>query len=470
MRARWMFAAVLVLTAFVAVRRAPAPVLLQPCEAGQGRGATPAECGVVTVVENRTSQRGRTIEIHFMVIRGERQPAREALFMFAGGPGQGSIATYATAAWPRPVRATMDIVLVDQRGTGRSHPLNCDITAATDPAGAFGQMYPPEWVRRCRDMLSADADLTQYTTDAAVQDVEDVRASMGYDKIALYGGSYGTRMAQAYMRRHPDRVRAAVIDGVVPLDHKLPLTYAASAQQALDRVVAACAATPACADAHPALRDDFQALLHRFDREPVRTTVSLSGGTLVPVEMSRGDFGYAVRGLLYDPAASRTLPDLIGRAVTSGDFHEFAQAYWQRQVAFSRDFAHGLHLSVLCAEDVSFVADNDVTAATAGTFLGPYVIDEYRRACALWPRGRIASDFRTPLTAPVPTLLVSGYFDPVTPSQFAEQIARALPFARLIVAPTGAHVSAGGCPRTAVLQVLISGTLDGLADVCREER
>src|SRR5690348_853028 len=101
MRARWMFAAVLVLAAFVGVRRAPAPALLQPCEAGQGRGATPAECGVVTVLENRTSQRGRTIGIHFMVIRGERQPAREALFMFAGGPGQGSIATYAAAAWPR---------------------------------------------------------------------------------------------------------------------------------------------------------------------------------------------------------------------------------------------------------------------------------------------------------------------------------------------------------------------------------
>jgi pimeloyl-ACP methyl ester carboxylesterase len=466
MRARWTLAAVLVLTTFGIVGPAPAPVLLQPCE--QGRGAIPAECGVVTAFENRTAHHGRTLGIHFMVIRGERQPAREALFMFAGGPGQGSIATYATAGWSRPVRATSDIVLVDQRGTGRSHPLNCDVTAATDPAGTFGQMYPAEWVRRCRGTLSADADLTQYTTDAAVQDVEDVRAALGYDKISLYGGSYGTRMAQAYMRRYPGRVKAAVIDGVVPFDNKLPLTYAASAQQALDRVVAACSATPTCAHAHPILREDFQSLLHRFDPGPVRTTVSLSGGTLVPVTMSRGDFGYAVRGLLYDPAAHRTLPETIGRAATSGDFSEFAQAYWQRQVAFSHDFAYGLHLSVLCAEDVAFVSDADVTAATADTFLGRYVIDEYRRACALWPRGRIADDSRTPLTVPVPTLLVSGYFDPATPPQFAEQIARSLPLARLIVAPTGAHVSAGGCPRTAVLQVLISGTLDGLPDVCHE--
>jgi pimeloyl-ACP methyl ester carboxylesterase len=448
---------------------AGAPGPLQPCEAGQGRGATPAECGTVTVFENRPSQHGRTLGIHFLVLRSTSGPSREALFMLAGGPGQGAIATFAVTPWVGPVRATMDLVLVDQRGSGRSHALNCDVTATTDPAGTFGAMYPADWARRCRDLLSVDADLTQYTTDAAVQDLEDVRAALGYDKIALYGGSYGTRMAQAYMRRYPSHVKAAVIDGVVPFDNKLPVTYAASAQLALDRIVAACAATPACAQAHPALRGDFTGLLHRFDGGPVPTTVSLSGGTLVPVMMSRGDFAYAVRGLLYDPAANRTLPDVIGRAVTSGDLHEFAQSYWQRQVAFSRDFAYGLHFSVFCSEDLPFISEADITEATAHTFLGRYVIDEYRRACALWPRGRIASDYRTPVTVSVPTLLVSGYFDPATPPEFAERIAKSLPLAHLVVAPTGSHGSAAGCPRAAVLQVLIGGKLDDLPDACHSE-
>jgi|SRR5579864_4218919 len=441
---------------------------LQPCEAGQGRGATPAECGTVTVFENRTTHHGRTITIHFMVIRNDNGPSREALFMFAGGPGQGSIASFGAAGWARPVRSTMDIVLVDQRGSGQSHPLNCETTPATDPAGSFGHMYPPDWVRRCRDTLSVDADLTQYTTDVAVQDVEDVRALMGYEKVSLYGGSFGSRMAQAYMRRYPSRVKAAVIDGVVPFDNKLPLTFAASAEQALDRVFAACAAMPLCRQAHPMLPDDFRTLLHRFDGGPVRTTVSLSGGTAVPVSMSLGDFGYSVRGLLYDPAASRTLPDVIGRTAASGEFRELAQAYWLRQIAFSRDFAYGLHLSILCAEDVPFVSDADVKTATSNTFLGPYVTEEYRRACALWPRGRVASDYRTPVTVAVPTLLVSGFFDPATPPQFAERVARSLPHARLIVAPGGSHVSASGCPRAAVLRLLIGGNLDDLPDVCHD--
>src|SRR5262245_19241490 len=173
--------------------------------------------------------------------------------MFAGGPGQGRLATYGNGAWARPVLASMDIVLVDQRGSGRSHSLNCDVTAAADPAGTFGRMYPPDSVRRCRDTLSVDADLTQYTTDAAVQAVDDIRAALHYDTVSLYGASYGSRVAQAYMRRYPGRVRAAVIDGVVPFDNKLPLTYAASAQLALDRVFAACAATPLCTQGHPAL-------------------------------------------------------------------------------------------------------------------------------------------------------------------------------------------------------------------------
>ena len=131
--------------------------------------------------------------------------------------------------------------------------------------------------------------------------------------------------------------------------------------------------------------------------------------------------------------------------------------------------AEGLHLSVLCAEDVPFASDSEIDAATANTFLGRYLFDEYRAACRDWPRGRLASDFRTPVTVRVPTLLVSGFFDPVTPPAFAERVARSLPLSLSSVAPTGSHGSATGCPRAAVLQVLASGSIDGVPDSCREK-
>jgi pimeloyl-ACP methyl ester carboxylesterase len=248
-----------------------------------------------------------------------------------------------------------------------------------------------------------------------------------------------------------------VIDGTVPFDNTLPLTYAASAQQSLDRVFAACAANAPCQAAHPDLARQFAVLLQKFDRGSVSTSVTPPGLGPVPIRMSRGDFGYAVRGLLYSAKAVSVLPDLIGRAASTGDFREFARAYWERELEFSHDFAYGVHWSVLCAEDVAFVREVDVETATARTFLGRYVIDEYLEACALWPHAGVAGAFHRPIDVAVPTFLISGYFDPVTPPQFAERIAHSLPLARLVVAPMGAHVSVPGCPRAAALHLFDYG-------------
>ena len=186
----------------------------------------------------------------------------------------------------------------------------------------------------------------------------------------------------------------------------------------------------------------------------------------MPVKMSRGDFAYAVRGILYSANAPGTLPDLIGRAASTGDVHEFAQVYWARAFNFTHDFSDGLHFSVLCAEDVPFVSDATAESATANTFLGRYLIDEYRNACSLWPRGTIRRDFRTPVAVRVPALLIAGYFDPVTPPEFSERIARSLPLARVVVVPTGSHVSVSACPREAALYVLINATFEGMPTVC----
>ena len=230
----------------------------------------------------------------------------------------------AAFGWLQPLRATLDIVFVDQRGTGQSHPLQCSSAGDSDPAAVFGHVFDPAVVARCREALSRDADLTKYTTDDAIADVDDVRAALGYERVSLYGGSYGTRMAQAYMRRFPSRVRSAVIDGVVPFDNAIPLTYAASAQQSVERVWAACAADAGCQRAHPHLSADFERLLRRLDAGPVPTTLSAAGRP-VTVAMHRGDFGYAVRGLLYNANAVSRLPDMIGRAAATGDFREFAR-------------------------------------------------------------------------------------------------------------------------------------------------
>ena len=174
---------------------------LKPCQTGRG---TPAECGVLSVPENRATGQGRRIGINIIVLRATTPGAKVALFLLAGGPGQGSTAMSGTATgWMAPLRETMDVVLMDQRGTGGSNPLACETEIATNPARAFGHIRDPEVIKACVAALKARADLSQYTTDVAVADMEEIRLRLGYDSIAMYGGSYGTRIAQTLGVRSP---------------------------------------------------------------------------------------------------------------------------------------------------------------------------------------------------------------------------------------------------------------------------
>ena len=425
-----------------------------------------ADCGTLAVWEDRAAGIGRRIDIRFVVLRAAGARAPEPVFMFAGGPGAGSTTLAELANGPlAPVRETRHIVLVDQRGTGGSNPLPCPTDAATNPAAAFGHVFDPAVMRRCRVELSRRADLALYTTDLAVQDVDDVRRFLGYDRVIVAGGSYGTRMAQAYARRYPERVKALVLDGVVPFDFAAPSTYARSLQQSIERVLRSCRERSSCRDSFPALEAEFDTLVARFGKGPITATVTLRDGGRAPVTMHLGDFGYAVRGILYAPGLTRRLPAMIHHAASTGDVSEFAQRYWLRAMDFEH-FADGLHLSVFCAEDVPNIRDEDVDSLTRGAFIGRYLIDEYRGACAEWDGATVDPDLRRPLASEIPTLLLSGWFDPVTPPETAERVARTLPMSRQVVDPQAGHGSSVGCARRATLHVLINGSLDGLPAVC----
>ena len=400
---------------------------LRPCSWFRGLQFADAECGAISVFENRTTRVGRMIDIHFALWRAEAASSSEAVMLLAGGPGgDGDGLTRSVGRWLQPLRSTMDIVVVDQRGTGQSNALFCPRDVASRPASSFGRIFDDESLRACRSTLERSADPGQYTTETAAADRDDVRAALGYSRVSLYGVSYGTRLAQVYMRRFPARTRSVVLDGVLPLDVQAPLTYARTAQDSLDRVIEACGATPACRNVHPALAASFSRLLDRFRTGPVSGTVRRSAWSSVPVSMTQGDYGYAVRGILYGSDAVNALPGMIERAAATGDVSEFAQRYWERSVSFTHNFSDGLHLSVLCAEDVATIRPEQIGPATTQTFLGRYVIDEYQRACSLWPRANVPSDFSQPVTASVPTLLLSGFFDPVTPPSFAERVGSTL--------------------------------------------
>jgi pimeloyl-ACP methyl ester carboxylesterase len=419
------------------------------------------------VFENRDTKRGRKLFIRYMVVSARRDTGAAPVFFFTGGPGQGSTMLLPVAnGWAAPLRETRDLVFIDQRGTGASNPLACPTTNLEFPERAFGHVFDPDVYRECRAALESRADLTRYTTSQAIEDIEEIRERLGYEHVLLWGGSYGTRLAQAYARRYPGRVVAMVLDGVAPFDLQLPSMYARGAQAAIDRVFDACRADAACAATYPSLPLEFKAILERLQQTPADASVRTPDGRVVPVTISAGDFGYAVRGILYDSRMTARLPEMIHHAAATGDLSEFAQRYWARAVSLERTMAHGLHLSVLCPEDIALLSEAEVEPRTRDTFLGTYLIDEYRAACGVWPSIPAAADVQRPLDAPVPTLLLSGYFDPVTPPGFAERVAKSLPLSRQVIDRTGGHGVTERCALPAVLRVLTTGTIDNLPAVC----
>ncbi len=337
-----------------------------------------------------------------------------------GGPGEAAISEAAYFAEQfAPLRRDHDILLVDQRGTGRSSTLRCDLYAADDPAVSLRDLFPPAAVKRCERQLSARADLTQYTYTHFAQDLEQVRRDLGYGKMNVFGGSYGTRAAQVLMRTYPQSVRTAYLGSVVPIDVITPLTMAKSAQVALDSTLEACAAESACNTAFPNLREEFRQVMARLDLGEVRVAIPGRTGTF-PIR--RGRVIEWFRSMNYRPATAAELRWMIHRAYI-GDLGPFVEGVLSNARGADAGLSFGLFFSITCNDDVAFMREEDIVRETKGTFLGDYRARQQQAACKQWPDVSHPADYRTPLRSAVPSLFVSGDLDGASPLWMMEHAA-----------------------------------------------
>ncbi len=425
------------------------------------------ECGSMHVPENRQTGAGRTIDVAVKVRRATDGAGSEPIFVFSGGPGAPT-ASVAAPDMMSGLADRRDLVLIDQRGTGNSNGFVCELGLETHAARAFGQLYPMDQIAACYRIVSATSDPDQYTTGDFVADVDAVRQRLGYDRIIVMGGSYGTRSAMTYMAEYPDRVAGAVLNAVIPPDDDAPLTYARTAQDALDRVFADCAAQPDCAQAYPNLRAEFADLMARLRDAPVDVTVRRPDGTSETVPISADDLAYAIRIILYNASFIPRLPQVLHAAATTGDPTLLAQAHYQRAVGVMSIASIGLHLSVFCAEDVPWLDDGRVGDAVEGTFLGRYLVDQYREACQRWPVERRDRRSHQAFTHDAPVLLLSGRYDPVTPPTFAEKVLQRFPNSRHIVKGDAGHGAGGACVELIVSEFLRSLDPARVPDACAE--
>lgn len=375
--------------------------------AGCGRSAR-----TVRVYENRAARSGRQIDLRVIVLHATGRPvAGDPAVWLTGGPGLAATEDEPLMKLFSDLRVHHDIVLVDQRGTGHSAPLNCQIYHRAELQPYFDPMWPIDKVRVCRRRLSAHADLTQYTTANAMDDLADVLTTLGYAQADIIGASYGTDAALVFLRRHPDRVRRMALDGVSPPDQVL------------------FSATPRAMARELAAIDPDHVIDSAMRRLPV--TVTLWNWRRLrhdPVTITRRAFQERIFLMMYAPSRARRVVGTLRQGL-AGDWHPFAELSLAESFWRHSGRSIGMQLSVLCTESAPRLSRADTLP----------LVHELLAACAEWPHGPIAPEDTMRVTGSAPVLLISGGLDPATPPELADSVALGLPNSTKFVDSTAGH-------------------------------
>lgn len=435
--------------------------------AGPGSPGIKARCGTLARPLDPTDPTATTIELSVAVVPAlSLEPEPDPLVLIAGGPGQASISFY--AAWAgafERVRRDRDILLIDQRGTGESTAMTCDV----DDEIIDGQYSTEQTLAATRECLEAlPHDPRFFTTSIAVTDLEALRAALGYPQLNLYGISYGTRVAQHFTRRFPASTRTVILDGVVPPQTALGPEIATESQLAVERVFERCVNDPDCSERFPTIYQDFIDVQQQLQASPV--TIDLPNpvtGRLEEVGLGNDELGVAIRLLLYNHRSIALLPLLIHEAANS-NYGPLAAQFQMTAVALSDSLSIGMHNAIMCTEDMPFV-DNDKVDhdAIASSYLGPLQLEALQAICSIWPAGILDDEFKTPLATDIPFLLLSGDADPITPPRYARMAAVDLRKAWLLTGKDQGHGQAPvGCMPRLISDFVATRTLDEVDTSC----
>jgi pimeloyl-ACP methyl ester carboxylesterase len=429
-----------------------------------------ARCGTLRVPEDREHPQSGSIALRVAVVPALNRRSTEApMFLLAGGPGQSAMQVYValSSAFAR-INRNHAIVLLDQRGTGNSSPQTCE--------------YPEEWQQPV-DPMPALRKATKeclaklgprvrfYTTSIAVRDLDEMRAALGYEQIELYGASYGTRVAELYMRRYPARVRAVILDGVTYPEQNIGAETPQDGENALNLILARCRQAPDCAATYPDLQQDWESLLRQFGPQKVMVTIDdPNSGLPLEIEFNHRIMASALRFLSYSAMQASLLPALIHEAV-HGKLRPLASQSVMNARQIGDQLANGMQYSVICSEDEPFFAAANIDrAAMARTYQGTELVDALQEICKLWPHGPVDADLHAPLHSDIPTLLLSGEADPVTPPADAERAAVGLTRHRhLILKGEGHGQLSTGCVPRLMADFLDSTAPDKLDATCLEQ-
>lgn len=426
-------------------------------------------CGQLSVPENYDQPQGRQISINYAVLPAVNENKKpDPLLILAGGPGQA--ATELAAMINRmfsDVRKQRDILLIDQRGTGKSNPLSCEVSHVDELIKADEDIALDRMAGECLARYTEE-DLTQYHTVNAIKDFEAVREHLGYAQVNLYGGSYGSRAGLVYMREAPQSVRSATLDAVAPPEVVVG-PFGAHGAQSFDLLVERCAASQKCNETFPNLKQTYLQTLKNLEDKPVPLQVN-DPLTNEPTDIliTAGRFTSVMRVGLYHPTTRQMLPYVIQQTNT-GNYTPLVGL--MGSIMSQSEMYMGLTLSVLCSEDLPRATDALLRADADNDFIGSRTADAFIDMCSVWPQALRPEAWFEPVYSDIPALLLSGRYDPVTPPTWGALAAQTLSNSRHLIAPQGSHTIAGHtCANKLVGEFIETLELEALDDSCLQQQ
>lgn len=455
-----MFAIFLLFTLLPACTAPKKPVIqLSPCQVGSYQ----AECGKLRVFENRATKKGRSFNLNLAVIRASsQQKAPDAVFLLSGGPGVAATQDNGMI-FLVSMLGERDVVLVDQRGTGGSHAVDPPKTpdwSNLDPT-QLEKAYA-KWLKKT--LPTFDADPRYYTTSVAMDDLDDVRQALGYDKIDLIGGSYGTTAAQSYLRQHEEHVRSVVLISGSVGNFTIWEHQAANAQNALDATFTRCESDQTCHTAFPNVRAEFNSLMENLGAQPV--TIETVDGKL---ELTSELFAAKVEDMLRDAQSAARLPRLIHRAYAEDDWLVWGSASygdWRKSI---------MSYSIQCNEPWASFSPEQTARLGQGSFLLGWNLNRassYSLLCKYLPPGVNPEGQSDQPSSQVPVLLFNGEFDPLDPPANVARAKDIWPNS-LVLTMLGQGHSISGLASSCVMQItrqfIQAGSIADISTVCLQD-
>ncbi len=396
-----------------------------------------ARCGKFSVpLDSSAIVSKKTLALYFALLKSKNTETNAAPFvLLAGGPGQSAVeASKLMLPLLNNLRKEHDILLLDQRGTGNSGILKCAKTMTLEKV--FSEENDTQILSQCRQKYQIDA--RHYLTIEAVKDLEQLRQALQYQQFNLYGISYGTRVGLLYLQKYPESIRTLILDGVAPLEIRLPLYMAKDAQAAWEKLYHDCQKDRACHNTFPDLKAHLLSLLQRLKETPESVQVKHPrSAEIKTLRIHYKGILNLIRAALYTREMSRLLPLAIEQAY-QGDYSIFT-AIAENNIAATQNMSTGLYLSVICNEDFAQIKPAEVAEHTENTLFGSILYDALNSSCRDWPKTSLPPVYQQRALRDHPVLLLSGEYDPASPAYWAEVAKQHLSQAVHLKVPGVAH-------------------------------